>query len=313
MKREPIFANDFGVHADPVIPDDKDEVAVFAPRRQRYFAVRREFDGVRQEIDEDLLDRARIKETFGQILGDVDDKAKAGFVRLMPDDRGAFMSDRAGVRGDALKREALSVDLRTVENGVDEIKQVASRHADMLRILRIVLMADGAEGLALDRFRKSDDGVERRLHLVREIGEHRGAVRRLGAHPAEFLFAALALAFLLRAIDQKRDGSPVGAAFERNFEMRDRAAWTARSRLDPAHRSGAHGVIDRRAVIAEKEIGQRFGLPRGREHPGGRGGQIQQPAICADEGDRDAGTARKPRARADRIEKPVLEALKGCG
>ena len=95
---------------------------------------------------------------------------------------------------------------------------MASRHPDMLCILSIIFVPDRTEGLTLNGLRKSDDGVQGRAHLVREIGEHHRAVRGLGPGAIDFLHQPARIALFRGAVDDQRRRAPVGSPFDDDLE-----------------------------------------------------------------------------------------------
>ena len=67
------------------------------------------------------------------------------------------------------------LDLREVEDVVDQGQEMPARLQDILQIFRL-LVVDVAEHLLGEHFREADDGVERRAELVAHAGEELGLV-----------------------------------------------------------------------------------------------------------------------------------------
>ena len=96
-----------------------------------------------------------------------------------------------------LQLEASGLDLRNIEQVVDELQQMLAARFDQRRVIGVTGIGDCPHRLAVDQRRKADDGVERRPQLVtRRREEHRfGFVRGHG---------------LLPLADQSDDGEHVG-------------------------------------------------------------------------------------------------------
>jgi hypothetical protein len=76
------------------------------------------------------------------------------------------------------------LDLRHVEDVVDQRQQVLARRQNVLGIASVAGIAQGAEHLADHDLREAVDGVQRRAQLVAHIGQEfaLGLVGALGAH-----------------------------------------------------------------------------------------------------------------------------------
>ena len=95
---------------------------------------------------------------------------------------------------------APGLDLRQVEDVVDQREQVPPRVQDVGEILRL-LVVDLAEHLLGQDFREADDGVERRAQLVRHVGQELALV--LARH-LELPALVLDLAEQPRVLDGQR-------------------------------------------------------------------------------------------------------------
>ena len=91
---------------------------------------------------------------------------------------GARRHDAHGVVEEAAEPDLLEVeadaaglDLRHVEDVVDDVEQVLAALVDVLAVVAVLVAADRAEHLRLHDLGEADDGVERRAQLVAHIGE----------------------------------------------------------------------------------------------------------------------------------------------
>ena len=69
------------------------------------------------------------------------------------------------------------LDLREIEQVVDEADQVPAGVMDVAEIFAVALVADRAEALLDHHFREADDGVQRRADFVADLGEEVGLLR----------------------------------------------------------------------------------------------------------------------------------------
>ena len=153
-----------------------------AGRRRRHLEphepVRRELEGVRQQVLEDLLQPLRIGEQApAEARIDLHVEPEAAALRFVPE-RPAHHVDE--VRQEDLLRvdaDDARFDLREVEDVADEVQQVGAgamnraRELDLAR--RQVALRVVGELLTEDQ-----DAVERRPQLVRHVGEELGLVLR---------------------------------------------------------------------------------------------------------------------------------------
>ena len=177
-------------------------------------AARRELDGVGEQVDEDLLNRALVGEDV------------AAFARHRHGERDALavggdLHEAQRLAGDVLQIERLlaeielaGLDLRHVENAVDEFEQMAARFVDQAGIFQIARRTDGPEHLVRHHFGEADDGVQGRAQLVAHIGEEArlGLVGLLGHVASVDQFALMGLA--LGDVARHRDDIG-GPAFDR--------------------------------------------------------------------------------------------------
>ena len=157
----------------------------------RDFARGGELDRVRDEVRERLADATRVAEhALGQVRGDVDHELellRRGRGRLR---RRHFLDVGAQVHLDALELELAGLDLRVVEQVVDDDEQGIGARADHVRVLALAAVEVGVE----QERRHADHAVHRRAHLVAHVRQElaAGAARglrlraRLGERLAQF-------------------------------------------------------------------------------------------------------------------------------
>ena len=63
------------------------------------------------------------------------------------------------------------LDLRHVENIIDDVEQEVAARMDVVDILLIAVGTERTECACLNHFRETDDRVERRTQLMGHIGE----------------------------------------------------------------------------------------------------------------------------------------------
>ncbi len=131
-------------------------------------ALRRVFDGVVQQIDQDLLDAHLIPvQLGGDALLHVDMEVQSLFPGPHPDhvhDVGQHVS-RVVVDGDDIHFSAL--DLGHIQNIVDQGQQHLAGVLDVLRVLRHLV----GYGLPQDHLVQADDGVDGSADLVAHAGK----------------------------------------------------------------------------------------------------------------------------------------------
>ena len=204
LERPPELAQRVLRDADAVVLDgDGDVVAAHAPAHRDLAAVGRELHRIGQEIEHDLLERAAIGR-------EADRRARSRATR-----RGSFRSrvprprarhPRGAVEVDRLEIEAdaAGLDLRHVENVVDDVEQIAAALADVAAIFECTCPRRAGRTCRFHDLGEADDGVERRAQLVAHIGEE----LRLGL--VRFLGARLFLGVFLREV-----GELLGLALQR--------------------------------------------------------------------------------------------------
>ncbi|GAA3855134.1 hypothetical protein GCM10022626_28620 [[Pseudomonas] carboxydohydrogena] len=158
-------------------------------------AIGRELHRIRQEIDEDLFHRPAVGDDRN---GAVDPAVERQMLAVGPA-RGDARGFRHGFGEVELlggELHAPGLDLRHIEDIVDDVEKVIRARQDVLAVLLIASGAERAEHAAAHHFGKADDGVERRAQFVAHVGEE----FRLGL--VGFLGAALLFGIFLREVGQ---------------------------------------------------------------------------------------------------------------
>src|SRR3546814_17666537 len=73
-----------------------------------------------------------------------------------------------------MQLEAAGLDLREIENVVDEVEQMLAALMDVRRVFAIMRRAERSQQLIPHDFGKADDGIERCPELMAHVGEKRG-------------------------------------------------------------------------------------------------------------------------------------------
>ena len=133
-------------------------------------AFRCEFNRVREKVEEDLLDFPLVATEGAESLvhchRERDPAARGPLAH-----QGDGVVDRLPqMEVGQLQLHPARLDLREVEDVVDQGEQVAARGEDILQIL-LLLAVDVAEHPLQEHLGKADDGVERCPQLVRHVGE----------------------------------------------------------------------------------------------------------------------------------------------
>ena len=232
-----------------------------------------ELDGIGDEIQHDLLERARIAGHDGQILGRAGHEIDAVFPRLQRQQVAAIEQCRA--RRERLRRnlEIAGFHLGHVEDAVDHRQQMLAGIVDQLGIFLAARRIQHQRVFLNDHFGEADDGVERRAQFVAHGGE-KAALGRVGllgggARQIERLFLDFAVG------DVAHHGDDLG--FGRSRRLRrllqrpathldpdeiDRivlAALAAARRIAPEAKFDAARLAAARRVRKRREIGRTIG------------------------------------------------------
>ena len=160
--------------ADAGIADrDGHHGALDACRDGDLAALRRELDGIREQVDEHLLEGAPVgpQREGGRHVALNGNTALEGPRAHQPHH---FVQRRIGLQCLAFEHHAAGLDLRHVEDVVDDIEQEQSAPVDVARILGVFLRAHGPEHFRQHHLGEADDGIERRSKLMRHVGEEFG-------------------------------------------------------------------------------------------------------------------------------------------
>ena len=192
-----------GAHADARVADLK-------AQPQSVVATRRHFDGddnladggeldrVAGQIEQNLAESQRIADQAVGGLGSLrQQNFQAFFLGLEADDIEQIGHDLAQIELDVLQRQLARLDLRKIENVVEDAEQGARRGVQFLQVIALLRRQFGMQ----HKLRQTDDGVHRRANLMAHIGEkvafglRRGVRCDLGGF--EFLIDRLQLAIRL--------------------------------------------------------------------------------------------------------------------
>src|SRR5580704_16635988 len=155
-----------------------------------------EADRVRQQIEHDLVERALVSDDLRQIAGHQPLERNAGLARPQRQDVATAGDDRSQIERLRRDLEIVGLDLRHVENAVDDRQQMVAGIVDQAGIFVAPLGIEHQRGFSLEHLGKADDGVERCAQFVAHGGEEAalggiGALR-LGAGVFERLLLLLA-------------------------------------------------------------------------------------------------------------------------
>ena len=160
-----------GRDPEPVVGHCNLDDAVAHPRLDVDAAARRrELDGVRQQVEDDLPQPPLVGPN--RYLVRVEPQSRAP---LPPGSRALHacqcaLQGRAQREGGEVQLHLSRLDLRQVEDVVDQEQQVAAGLEDVLDVTELALV-QLAEQLLLQELGEADDGVQRRPQLVRHVGE----------------------------------------------------------------------------------------------------------------------------------------------
>src|SRR5262249_26994636 len=122
-------------NADPVVGDADDHRAADGAAAQPHAsALGRELDGVGQEVEDDLLDRAAVSH-HSQIGIEFGDECYLLLAGASADDARGFREQDVQIERRPLDAHAPSLDLRHVEHVIDDVEQVGSALADVPAVL----------------------------------------------------------------------------------------------------------------------------------------------------------------------------------
>src|ERR1700691_203051 len=172
-----------------------------------------EFDRVRYESDQHLTQSQRVASDQGHPRRDIGRERDFLIGRLDTHSSHAGAHDLRRIEQLIAEFGLTRLDLRDVENVIDNLEQVFARTPNIVGIIGVDRFANRTHDLVLDDLGKADDGVERGPKFVAHIGEkgRLRPVRRLGD------FFALDQFIIYRL---KPDiGCPKFVAFVREFDI----------------------------------------------------------------------------------------------
>ena len=237
-----------------------------------------ELDGVGKQVLEDLLEAFRVADQGARQVGvemNVERQVLVlGHVPEVALDRVAQAGERDLL---GLDRDRAGLDLREVENVVDEVEQVGAGGVDVAGEIDL-LGRQVAAGVVGQLLAEDEDRVERRAQLVRHVGEELGLVLR-GEGQLGGLFLQRAAGLLDLAVLALDLGVLLGQQPGLGAELLVGLLQFALARLELdgqllrllEQALGAHRRLDRvehdadalRELLEEDEVGRGEGLERG--------------------------------------------------
>src|SRR5208282_718705 len=157
--------------ADAVVLDgDGDHAAAKPPTHGHRAAVGRELHGIRQEIERDLLHRAAVGlEPYAGSNVRIQDQMF--FVGAPQNYTQTVGQNVVKLHRFWRQADAAGLDLRHVEDIVDDIEQILAAFADITRVFAVFFCTERPEHSGFHDFGKADNGVEWRAQLVAHIGQ----------------------------------------------------------------------------------------------------------------------------------------------
>ena len=128
-------------------------------------ALRRELHGVGQKVDQHLLEGAAVGPQR-EALRHLALHADAALEGARRDEPHHLVECCIDLQRLALERHAAGLDLRHVENVVDDIEQELAAAVNVARVFGIFVGPHRPEHLRQHHFREADDGVERRAQFM---------------------------------------------------------------------------------------------------------------------------------------------------
>jgi hypothetical protein len=163
-----------GGNADAGVCDGEDHRGLMHMGAQRdAAAIAGEFYGVGEQVEHDLLHGAAVA-LHGQPSANLLLHGDVLLFGLNGGQPQGFLDQRREIDGLAVDAHMARLDLRHVENIVDDVEQVFAAIVNIAGIFGIFRRADRSEHLILQDIGKAEDGVERRAQLMAHIGEEFG-------------------------------------------------------------------------------------------------------------------------------------------
>ena len=131
-----------------------------------------EFHGVAEKVDEDLLEPERIGHQIGKVRHDVGFNLHVFLAGLRFNDQEAGLEDGGDADGFQIDGEFAGLNLRDIENAVDQGEEMFGGLADIGGVLFDFFRA--RYGLGGEHVGKADDGVQGRAQFVAHVGDELG-------------------------------------------------------------------------------------------------------------------------------------------
>ena len=139
----------------------------------------REFHRVAEEVQHDLLELSLVAVVFADSGVDIRRNLDAVTIGASAHERERVVHGGLEVEARDVELHAPSLDLRQVEDVVDETEQMLAGIADVLGEF-LLLLVHRAGHSGEHHFREADDGVERRAQLMRHVGQELALVAARG-------------------------------------------------------------------------------------------------------------------------------------
>ncbi len=139
-----------------------------------HFAPLGELDGIADQVDQHLLELVGVCLQSGQVVLDPGRQCQATGFCLHLHHVDQLGNQRSGAGGVDLQLHAPGLDLRQVENVVDQAEQVLAVAVNLLRVAELAL-PEHAIAVLLQDAGEADDGVQRRAQLVAHVGDELAA------------------------------------------------------------------------------------------------------------------------------------------
>ena len=172
--------------ADARVGDEQRQHVALGPDSDRDAAVaRRELERIRQQVDEDLLAGAPVGNKLLQARGIVAHQSDAGLFGLEAENVAAGIDQRAHVEGLGEDVEAAGLDLRHVEDRIDDRQKMLAGRMDDAGIFPALGFVLRHQRVVAEHLGEAEDRVERRAQFVADIGEEAvlPGARAIGIEP----------------------------------------------------------------------------------------------------------------------------------
>ena len=134
---------------------------------QDYAALFGKFDGVAQEIDQDLADPHRVAMQHRRQGGDVGNDFEALDLRPLGDQAASVADQAVHLEIAQFQLHLAGFDLREVEDVVDDAEQVLGGAADLVELFGLRPVG----GTAAQDVGEADDGIHRRANFMAHVGQ----------------------------------------------------------------------------------------------------------------------------------------------